>query len=193
MMTYTEAIEGVLENSHKFILSNDEIVQINAWVIRFVQIKKIQEGFYKNRSISNLAVSYQNGYQAEVCVEKLLKIKFIDWGILKKNIQVSEHNFSDLKNIDLDIGIKSSVFGLPALVSINPTTPEIICVRLTDKGITTIYICGYASVDCLKKYSNKNISHPADCIGKKMSFFGYKFLQPFESIKDLEELLKNAS
>jgi hypothetical protein len=188
-MTYSEAIEGVLEKSPKFILPDDEIVQINAWVIRLVDVKKIQEGFYKNRSVSNLTLSYQNGYQAEVCVEKLLKIKFIDWGVLKKNTLVNEHNFSDLKNIDLDIGIKSSVYGKFPLVSINPTTPEIICVRITDKGVTTIYICGYASIDCLKKYSNKNISWPEDCIGKKMEFFGYKFLQPFESIDDLQRLL----
>jgi len=192
LITYGEAIKGILEKSIKVIISKDEMIQISNWVNMLVQTKKVENGFYKNRTKESLQYGFDSGYQAEFGVQKCLKINFIDWSI-RTDKKLQDYNFADLKNIGLDIGVKTRRYGKFPLVSINPTTPEIITVEIVNSELEQIeiYICGYATVECLKKYSNKNFSDPPDAVGKKMLFFGYEHLLPFKTIDDLKNLLKN--
>jgi hypothetical protein len=119
----------------------------------------------------------------EIALEKLLGIKFINWEAKSK---IRDFPNKLIYN-SLNVGISSLDFAdYPILIDEEVTLPQIFSIK---KGEDVIYICGVATKEILLEY-RKDISSLPMALGKKVIFTGVEHLKKFETIQELETILK---
>ena len=138
-----------------------------------------------------------NNFLVGVCCEYatlrwLDKEYLLDLGVGR----VKDFNFADLRFADLDIGVKASKIGNAPLVYKNPVRPEIICTckpsfTKNESGvweiskIESVYICGLATIETLKRYQDINflIDKDSKQATYKSGFYGYSHLTYPQELK----------
>ena len=119
-----------------------------------------------------------SGIMGELAVEKYLKAKFIKW-----NDFVTQRNYRpDLSALGLNIGVKTVKKGYFHLIYPKIHEHQILVFRDNENLI----IGGLATIEVLKKYSSKEYCF--DDAVKKIGFYGFEHLIPFESVEDLKRL-----
>ena len=125
---------------------------------------------------------WRTGRMGECALELLFKRKFADWQIGNSE----RFSYADLKDLGVDIGIKTVDYGSFPLVHKHSRRAEIICVK---KG-NEVYILGLATPDILNTYSDVKYVHNPDARDRKTGFYGFDKLIPIHSYEDLMEQAK---
>lgn len=126
---------------------------------------------------------WKTGRMGECALEILFKRKFTDWQIGKSE----DFSYADLKDLGVDIGIKTVDYGSFPLVHKHSKRAEIICVTYGNK----VYVLGLAMPDILNKYSDSKYVHNPDARDRKTGFYGFDKLIPIHSYENLMECAKN--
>lgn len=200
-----------LEKAHNFMMlqfdkNKENFVEITIPKFVFDKIKefsqkvadvKVEEG---HREYSDKDKTYLfNNFVVGVCCE-YAALRFIDKEyLLDLGIgRVRDFNLADLRFAGLDIGVKASKIGNAPLVYKNPKRDEIICC-CTPKfrkdeydcwivdNISSVYICGLATVEVLKKYQDINflIDKESSQASYKSGFYGYSHLKSPQELKKI--------
>lgn len=156
--------------------------KIDQFVDRLIQSKRkefihiIDGGSEKKR--------WKTGISGEIAVEMLLGIEFVDWTIGESK----NYNCSDLSACGLDVGIKTVEYGKFPIIHKNSKRPEIIVVK---KG-NLYYICGLAPTHVLNTHQDDNLvlSPKLRARNTKTGFYGFQYLIPFRTFKELESLTR---
>lgn len=165
------------------IISDFEVTKIKNWVSELLKNKNIN--FY-GCDIKFLDRRFTYGKTCETAVENHIKHMFVEWDI-KKNF---EPDRTDFANLGVKGGIKSSQYNYFPLVPVNPTYPEVICIRNSWKNSHKIFICGYATIPMLKYYQSSLLADD-NVKGKKAGYWGFKPLHKFETKDDLLKLFND--
>ena len=147
---------------------------------RFVDIKvveKMKEGIHQKDHNQEHKRS-KTGQIGELAVEKHFGIPFTDWtvGHSKKYAR------PDLALKGYDLGVKCATLGNAPLVYKNPKKAEIICIKYDEN---TVIICGIATPEVLKKYSDETYRKDPNAT-HKTAFIGFEHLLPARTLADLE-------
>ena len=122
---------------------------------------------------------WKTGRMGECALEILFKRKFADWQIGKSE----DFSYADLKDLGVNIGIKTVDYGSFPLVHKHSRRAEIICVTYGNK----VYVLGLATPDVLNTYSDPKYVHNPDARDRKTGFYGFDKLIPIHSYEDLME------
>ena len=122
---------------------------------------------------------FSTGNIAEVAVEKMLGVPFIDTSIGRS----AHYAGADLKHIGLRMGIKSACyendkFPMPLR---NESDPQIICFVLPK----VVLVCGVASVPVLQKYCMTELVIDPKARDRKTGFYGIDHLIRFRNYVQL--------
>lgn len=123
------------------------------------------------------------GVSGELAVEKLLGVEFFDWSIGQSDV----YNVADLRQLGLDVGIKTVEYGKFPVIHKKSTRPEIIVIKEDDR----YYVCGVATVDVLNKYQDDNLvlNKKLRARNVKTGFYGFEQLRQFRSFEELKDIL----
>lgn len=120
--------------------------------IELIAEKKVSESNYKTDK-KNIAGRFMTGVMGELAIEKALGVKFVDLGY--KSVTHSKFfNHPDLKNIGLNIGVKTVRNGKSHLVPHINRYPQIICLRDSN---SSIIVCGVADVKTLNEKQSEDL------------------------------------
>ena len=125
---------------------------------------------------------WKTGRMGECALEILFKRKFADWNIGKSE----DFSYADLKDLGVDMGIKTVDYGSFPLVHKHSKRAEIICVTYGNK----VYVLGLATPDVLNKYSDPKYVHNPEARDRKTGFYGFDKLIPIHSYEDLMKVAK---
>jgi hypothetical protein len=162
--------------------------------IYYPAIKKIEEAaciYHKVSSIPllkdkiDVAATYnnfKNTTMAEIALEKVLNIKFIDWELKSKSMKSK----SILKLTNNEIEIIAVNYGEMPLVYESTKEKIIICYVTDDREVI---VAGFANLKIIdvKSSSNKGIS----TLDKKNVFLSFESLNTFSTIHELQGLVSN--
>ena len=153
----------------------EKIQQFVDRVIRVKQKEKVHQFDGKKEP-----KRWRTGRMGECALEILFKKKFADW-----NIGNSEKfAYADLKDLGVNIGIKTVDYGSFPLVHKHSRRAEIICVTYGNK----VYILGLATPDVLNTYSDPKYVHNPDAKDRKTGFYGFDKLIPIRSYQELIDI-----
>lgn len=160
-------------------LSPGERNRIDNWVKKIIK-EKMKELVHKNDG-SREQKRWKTGRMGEVALEILFKKKFTDW-----TIGESEHYaYADLKDLGVDVGVKTVDYGSFPLVHKHSRRSEIICVTYGDK----VYVLGLATPDVLNTYSDQKYVKTASAKDRKTGFYGFDKLIPIRSLAELQKVV----
>jgi len=132
--------------------------------------RKIDSGSYGKRMLS--------GFLGEYAVLKYLGFedKF-DWTIGSSN----SYNFPDLKELGLNVGVKTSRYGTFPIVFKRNEYAQVIVIMFNE---THLYICGIASAKLLNTYQSDELikSDNLRSRGVKTGFYGLNKLEPLKKL-----------
>lgn len=183
--TYDEHIEPYSSNFILIEMTDDECKKINDFVNKLILVKK-QEVHHQIDDISEFKRFY-NGTLGEFALEKFLKTKgIINWTIGNSAF----YNVSDLKNIGVDVGVKTVEYGLFPIIFKTNDKPEIINIAWKQKYV---YICGIATPEILNQYQSIDLVMDMNLRnrGTKTGFYGFNKLEPLLNLDSLKEKYGN--
>jgi hypothetical protein len=166
-------------------VSDEDVKKIDEFV-KLVIIKKKSESHHQNDKGSHYK-RYYTGILGEVAMEKFFGITgIVDWSVGDSE----KYYVPDLRNIGLEVGIKTAYYGAFPIVFKKNFLNEIILIRWKDRHI---YICGLATVNVLNKYQSDELILDDNLRkrGTKTGFYGFSYLKKFSSLNELKQLLEN--
>ena len=162
-------------------LSSGDRNRIENWVNKIIQ-EKMKEKVHQYDG-SKESKRWKTGRMGEVALEILFNKKFADWTIGKSE----NYAYADLKDLGVDVGVKTVDYGSFPLVHKHSRRPEIICVTYGDK----VYILGLATPDVLNTYSDHKYVKTASALDRKTGFYGFDKLIPIRSLAELKKVVAN--
>jgi hypothetical protein len=89
------------------------------------------------------------------------------------------------------VGIKTVEQGKFPIIFKKNDYPQIICIRSL-KEPNLIYVCGLATKEVLNTYQDTSLilDRNLRARGTKTGFYGFQYLKPIESLKDIEKYKK---
>lgn len=176
----THELRGILVE-----LSEHSLNRINSFVTEIVA-EKVKESHHEKDG-NNERRRFSTGTKGERALEILLNRTFIDWTIGDSR----RYNYSDLRSIGLNVGVKSVEYGKAPLISKNSSGCEVM--TLVDGKY--VLICGFASVAVLNNPVNQSmdavLSKGVKQRGVKTAFVGFDKLQKFHDYNSLQALIRN--
>ncbi len=167
----------------KITVPASKTVKVNNFVSKIIRRKILEEGY----AIDNgqMETRYRTGFTGEAALEEMLGVELIDWSVGDSQY----YDVPDLKNIGLDVGIKTVEYGKFPVIHRRFLRPEIINIKMTDN---TVYVCGLASVEVLQEYQDDELilSPKLREKGTKTGFFGFHALKQFCDTNDLQKILQ---
>ena len=160
-------------------LSQGDRNRIENWVNKIIK-EKMKEKVHQYDG-SKEHKRWKTGRMGEVALEILFKKKFTDWTIGESE----NYAYADLKDLGVDVGVKTVDYGSFPLVHKHSRRPEIICVTYGDK----VYILGLATPDVLNTYSDPKYVKTASALDRKTGFYGFEHLIPIRSFVELQKVL----
>ena len=172
---FSEVISPLWNSFLEFNFTEEEITKAKNFSYRLIPEKDKEEGYRidgEKKFKRNLT-----GRLGEMACEKYFGVEFCDWTIGKSKKFIE----ADLKKIGINAGIKTSDWYNFPMVPSNPEHPEVICLRQE----YTSYICGWATVEDMKKYCNIELIKDEQCRAKgtKTAFYGFNFLKDLKDLK----------
>lgn len=150
------------------------------WVGDLIQEKDFT--FYGN-DVLFLDKRFGSGKICEKAVGRHIKYDYVEWSIKKQ----FEKDISDLANLGITGGVKGAQFGHFPLVPVDPKYPEVICIRKPQVGI---YVCGVATIPMMKHFGSELLAGE-NVQGKKVGFWGFKYLHKFNTKEELKQIFNN--
>ena len=123
------------------------------------------------------------GQSGELAVEKHFGIPFTEWTVGHSK----KYAHADLALNGYNLGVKCATLGNAPLVSKDPKRAEIICIKYDDN---TVIICGIATPEMLKKYSDETYRKDPNAT-HKTAFIGFEHLLPCRILEDLAPFKNN--
>jgi len=176
---FDNIVSPLLEKFIQIHFFEDEIIHIRNFA-KEVSKQKIKERHYKVDD-GSLEKRFFTGFIGELAVNMILGNVKLDLSIGNSN----NFNMPDLPK--LGRGIKTVEWGKFPIVVKNPKNPEIICIL----NGNTIFICGEASPEVMKKYSTDDLILSSKLRERnvKTGFYGFENLRFFDKQK-VENILK---
>ncbi len=167
-------------------ISQEKKEKIVAHVTKWAEAKIKESGYENDRK--SLITRGVTGLVAEVALEQLLGVEFVNWEIGNS----TRFNHADLLPIGIKIGIKSVRHGNFPLISKREYTPQIIVIRGEKDKVA---ILGVASQSVLSKFQDINLVRDQNVVSKglKTCFRGFSHLYPFKSLEELKAIEYNLS
>ena len=162
-------------------IPSGDINRIENWVTKIVRAKMREEVHRYDGSREHKR--WKTGRMGEVALEILFKKKFTDWSIGSSN----QYSYADLKDLGVNVGVKTVEYGSFPLVHKISHRPEIICVLYGNK----VYVMGLATVDVLNTYSDQKYVKTASALDRKTGFYGFDKLIPIRNLAELINAVKN--
>jgi hypothetical protein len=164
-------------NSVCILIPYEKREEISNFVDKVVKVKSGEslhkhDGHKENKR-------WETGRMGECALEILFDKKFVDWNIGKSE----DFSYADLKDLGVNIGIKTVDYGSFPLVHKHSKRAEIICVTYGNK----VYVLGLATADVLNKYNHSKYVRNPDARDRKTGFYGFDKLIPIHSLDDLME------
>jgi hypothetical protein len=160
-------------------IPSGDITRIENWVKKIVNVK-MQEQVHKLDGTKEHK-RWRTGRMGEVALEILFNKKFTDWSIGRSD----KYAYADLKDLGVDVGVKTVEYGSFPLVHKVSHRPEIICVLYGNK----VYVMGLATVDVLNTYSNQDYVRTDSARDRKTGFYGFDKLIPIRNLAELKNAL----
>jgi len=164
----------------KVKLTKKEQKTIYKTVLKIIKAKDNEKGYsYDNKKMKT---RFYTGLAGEMAVQKLIEKKFIDLSVGHSNY----YNHADLKNIGINVGVKSIRAGNFPVIHKKAKRPEIICIV---NSLDTVYVLGLATKEVLNKYQDdKYILSPyLRKKGTKTCFYGFDYLKEIKNYRDLKK------
>lgn len=183
MKSYKEYAEKYIDRYVKITVPSDKIIKIKDFVNKVVN-RKVLEEHHKEDNLSEYKRFY-TGVLGEAALEEYLGINIIDWTVGDSK----KYHRADLRNIGLNVGIKTVEYGKFPVIFKKEYYPEIINIKISD---TEVLICGVATVDILTRYQDDDliIDQNLKRRGTKTGFYGFKYLKKFDSLDELKNIVK---
>lgn len=162
-------------------LSAGDCNRIDNWVKKIID-EKMKEDVHQ-RDGSNELKRWRTGRMGEVALEILFNKKFTDWTIGKSE----NYAYADLKDIGVDVGVKTVDYGSFPLVHKHSRRAEIICVTRGNK----VYVMGLATQDVLNTYSDPKYVKTASARDRKTGFYGFDKLIPIRTLAELKKVISD--
>lgn len=180
-ITKPSFIEEYAKTSGIVIKLTDEKVQkADQWATEVIKAKKT-EGHHKTDSRSTHK-RFLTGMLGELALEEVLQIPTVNWAIGKSTAFKSP----DLKHAGFDVGIKTVNYGMFPLVSKNPTSSEIINIKISDNEICVV---GLVTLEDIKNYTNDDLLFDKNAKKRKTGFWNLSAAKPFKSLDELKSLV----
>jgi hypothetical protein len=164
-------------NSKCILIPYEKREEIDAFVQKVI-IAKSKEKVHQHDGRRE-PKRWKTGRMGECALEILFKKKFADWEIGHSD----KFSYADLKDLGVDIGIKTVDYGSFPLVHKHSKRAEIICVTYGNR----VYVLGLATPDILNTYSDQKYVRDANALDRKTGFYGFDKLIPIHSYEDLME------
>ena len=184
--TYETHVKPFSKHFSLIKFSNAELEKINKFVLAVINEKK-KESHHKKDNRSTYK-RFFTGTLGELALEKYLGIEgIVDWSVGDSK----KYHRPDLNNIGINAGIKTVEYGLFPIIFKKSHSPEIINISWKSKYV---YICGLATVDILSNYQSIDLIKDERLRkrGTKTGFYGFEYLQKFEHLEGLKELLSHS-
>lgn len=172
---FSEVIAPLWDSFLEINFNEQEIKKLEDFVERILPVKSKEPHHIRDRN--NSYKRHYTGRIGEMACEKFYGAEICDWSVGSSK----DYNEADLIKIGINAGIKSSDWGNFPAVHINPTRPEVICLR----NGNTVYICGWATASDMKKYSRMDLikSDSLKERGVKVGFYGFNLLKDLKDLK----------
>ncbi len=179
MRTYKEFVAPYKNNYKVVFLPEKKIEKARNFAKNIIMEKMTEE--HHQIDCGNQIGRFFMGMLGEIAIETLFGIDFIDWSIGDSKF----YNSADLKDLGLNIGIKTVEGGKFPVIHKKPKRPEIINISLRTNAIA---VCGLASIRVLLKYQDDGLilSPNLRARGVKTGFYGFKELQSFKNLSELK-------
>lgn len=181
--TYDNFVKPYSSNFHLIEIEQDKIKLIDEFIKNIREVKK-KENHHQIDS-NAFYQRFFTGTLGELALEKFFKIDgIVNWEVGESN---SFHK-SDLRSLNLNIGIKTVKYGQFPIIFKKSYNDEIIMIRWKNRFV---YICGLARKDILNKYQSDEliIDPKLKSRGTKTGFYGFEHLLHFNDLNHLKELV----
>jgi hypothetical protein len=164
------------------VISDEKRKKVTDFVTRFAEAKAKEEVHQSDPT--NRMKRFGTGFLCEAGVEQFLGADFMDTTIgNSKNYAVA-----DMAPIGVNAGVKGGIYENNKFIAINRNLrhPQVICFLTADRR--RVFICGLATVDVLRRYSDDDLIMTKDMSGRKTGFYGFQHLIKFRSLEELRKL-----
>jgi hypothetical protein len=181
MKSFKNIVSPLSSNFMKVKVSDNKVRKIVEFV-NAVICEKRTENHHKIDGSQEFKRFY-TGTLGEAAIEEMFQKEFIDWSIGESSV----YHIADLRKLGLNIGIKTVELGKFPIVHKKVLRPEIVNIKIDNK---TVWVCGYASIQVLKKYQDDNLilSPLLRKRGTKSGFWGFAELRQFKTFSELKQL-----
>jgi len=181
--SYSNYVEAFSDSYKKVEIDHEYVNRIAAFVKELITAKSIEKHYQRDNL--NEIKRFTTGYLGEAAIEKLLGIKIIDWTIGYSGL----YHQPDIPGYS--VGIKTVEQGKFPIIFKKNDYPQIICIRSL-KEPNLIYVCGLATKEVLNTYQDTSLilDRNLRARGTKTGFYGFQYLKPIESLKDIEKYKK---
>lgn len=178
--SYDDYVKKYSNSFVRVLLDNNTISDVQCFVEKLI-IEKAKEEHHKIDGKKE-SKRFTTGILGEAAIEKFLGIKIRNWSSIGHS---NLFNYPDIPGYE--IGIKTVEFGKFPIIFKKNWYSQIICIRGRENP-NLFFICGLATPDILNQYQDENLilDHNLKARGTKTGFYGFKYLKPIKSIKDLD-------
>jgi hypothetical protein len=181
MKEYITTIGPLLGSFKRIKVTRNIIYKVRDMVTQILglnNLNELRDRYEGERFHENFSGKILSAYS----LGKYLNHDFID--LEGGNYNIRYKPSLDILGLELDINY--TYYGNLHLVPKKPKRPEVIMIR---KNEHEFLICGYASINTLKKYQQESKNSLTSDLSGYAEFNGYNQLAYFETIEDLKGLL----
>ena len=181
--SYKDYVAAYSDRFKRVLIEPEYAESVFCFVKDLIAAKAPEE--HHQRDNLNETKRFTTGFLGEAALEKLLGIQIIDWTIGYSGL----YHHPDITGYS--VGIKTVEYGKFPIIFKNNYYPQIICIR-SDKISNLLFVCGLATKDVLNTYQDMDLilDHNLRARGTKTGFYGFQYLKPISSLKDIQQYNK---
>jgi len=180
---FEEKFESCKRYFDEIVIPKHKIIKLEKFVREVIKEKNKEQ--HHQIDNCNEYKRFYTGMLGELAIEEYLGVTFVDLSIGNSG----KYNRADLKDLGVNIGIKTVEYGKFPVVTKNPTYPEIINIKF---ACNKVYVCGVATISILKSHQDDNLilSKKLRERNVKTGFDGINCLIPIKNYYDIKKLRK---